>query len=333
MYIVLFANNHRMNNKIWLYLLVLVSILLVGWLLYKKNMIPRTSEGFTQSQPFILKSGNGIYDDFYTQIYDKINKPDTRVPSELKTIIDATQADYDHSVFLDIGSGTGKVVNELTELGYDAYGVDKSNAMIAYSEKKYPNAIVKCADAMDPMCFDKGVFSHIVCLYHTIYHFENKAALFRNCFFWLKPGGFLVLHLVDRKKFDVTPPAGKDPVFGPTVGKDPVFGPTVGKDPVFGHPQTYIEEHTKDALVKFNDFKYKVSYKMNPSTSNVLVTETFTDAHTRNVRQNEHTLYMEDMRDIINEVSYNGFIPHSKINMGALNGDENQYLYIFERSL
>ena len=302
-------------KKIWLHVLIILSILLVSILIFKQYQAsnPPRSEGFTQSQPFVMKTGENAYDDFYTNIYDVLNKPKRRVPYEIKTIVETTQADYDKSTFLDIGSGTGMVVNELTELGFDAYGIDKSNAMVDYSERKYPNAVYKCADAMDPMCFDKGVFTHITCLFFTIYQFENKVTFFRNCYFWLKPGGFLVIHLVDPKKFDVTPPAGKDVIFG--------------------SPKRYHELQSRDALVVFNDFKYKASYKYDDPDDHVVLTETFTDVNSNHIRQNEQTLYMESIKDIVNQASYNGFIPHSKIDLTSVTDDENQYLYFFERSL
>ena len=298
-------------RKIWLKLLILLSIMLLLLFLYKKTGNSYRNEGFTQNQNFMLKYNDKIYDDFYAEVYDKINKPHTRTPYEINTIIKMTQVD-NKSNFLDVGSGTGYVVNELTELGYSAYGVDKSSAMVDYSSNKYPETLIKCGDVKDPMLYDKNVFSHVLCLYYTIYQFKNKIEFFKNSYFWIKPGGYLILHLVDRKKFDVNVPASKHVLFG--------------------SPQSFKDTRCTDSLVDFDGFKYKCSYKFHDSKETT-VTETFTDSLTGNVRQNEQTLYMEDIEDIISMTSYVGFIPHGKVDLKESSKDENQFLYVFERPM
>ena len=55
---------------------------------------------------------------------------------------------------------------------------------------------------MDFMNFDAQSFTHITCLYFTIYYIKDKTRLFKNCYDWLKPGGYMVLHLVNRNMFD-----------------------------------------------------------------------------------------------------------------------------------
>jgi len=44
-------------------------------------------------------------------------------------------------------------------------------------------------------------------------------------------------------------------------------------------------------------------------------------------------MYMEKLDTILKLATDNGFILHGKVNMKNSNGDENQYLYILERSL
>lgn len=293
-------------------LILLLSTLAIGVILFKKYNKKYESEAFTQDKPFVAKYNENIYDNFYSEIYDTINIPGRRIPKELKMIIDNTQAS-EKSVFLDVGCGTGYTVKELTELGYDAYGIDNSKAMIEYSEKNYPDILVKKGDVMDAMSFEKGVFSHILCLYYTLYHFKDKRTFFRNCYFWLKPGGYLVVHLVDKHKFDATVPAAINPIFGA--------------------PRRFKEEQSRDSIVQFYDFKYKSNYKFSQNTNEVTLTETFTDKLSNKTRQNEQTLYMEDLQEIIAIANANGFIPHSKFDLKNINFDEDQYLYIFERSL
>jgi hypothetical protein len=70
--------------------------------------------------------------------------------------------------------------------------------------------------------------------------------------------------------------------------------------------------------------------------------EKFIDNDTKHVRQNEHTLYMDDIDSIIGMAIKVGFSLKGKMNMAKVQkkpaihlqnpyADENQYLYIFER--
>ena len=298
-----------MKYNTWINILLLLSILFILVIIYKKTYIKLKSfDGFTQKENFVLNKEDKIYDDFYTVIYDKISIPHRHVPFEIKTVLKTTDANIENSIILDIGSGTGFLVSQLTELGYKAYGLDKSEAMVNYSTKKYPNISVKNEDAMNTICYEKNTFSHIFCVYYTIYSIKERIDFFRNCYYWLKPGGYLILHLIDPLKFDTTPPCGKDPIFG--------------------SPKRYIENNSNDSIVLFDDFKYKVSYNYNKKRKEAIMTESMTDIQTNRVRQNEQTLYMEEIKIILSELNYCGFISHAKFEYSE---DKNQFLYIIER--
>jgi SAM-dependent methyltransferase len=303
----------KWSSHIWLKLLILMSIVVVGFLLYKKYYPTVYSEGFSQNERFVAKYNDQIYDEFYSEVYDDLNKPNRRIPYEIQSILKQTQSDTSNSRFLDIGSGTGGVVDALAKKGYEVVGLDKSKDMIEHAEQKYPSAQYVLGDVMEPLTFEKTSFSHVLCLYHTIYQFSDKVAFFRNCHHWLKPGGYLVVHLVDRDHFDTTVPAAKNILFG--------------------SPRRFYEDRITDSVMNFKDFKYKVSYQFDKNTHHVAVLETFVDHETSNVRQNEQTLYMEEINDIITTANYCGFIPHGKIDLAPTTDDKYQFLYIFERIL
>ena len=296
----------------WSRILILIIIIFLGLMIYKhfKGEIV-FHEGFTQNGRFVLKHNTDIYDDFYANIYESVNPPVERISYEIKTICSITQAD-DNSVFLDIGSGTGYLVNELTELGFQTYGIDNSKAMIDYSEKKYKNAVVKQGDVLDSMVYEKSTFSHILCLYFTIYEITDKSLFFKNCYFWLQPGGYLILHLVDNTKYN---PIKKS--------KDmrPIKNYTGNNN---------ISSNT--AVYDYNDFKYKTDYELNKSGV-VTITETFTDSQTDKIRQNETNLHIESLETIIGISKKYGFISHGCIDLTQENGDKFQYIYFLERAL
>jgi SAM-dependent methyltransferase len=297
----------------WLKILLFLSILFIFLFIYKKITRLREPEGFVQKEKFLVKYNKDIYDPFYVEIYDEINKTTDRIQKELSIITQLTQADYDHSHFLDIGSGTGYAVNELKELGYNTFGVDQSQAMIDYSEKKYPLSQYKCGNVEEPMLFEKGVFTHVLCLYYTIYQFKDKVSLFRNCYHWLQPGGYFILHLVEPEKFDPTKLSSN-------------------QQTILGSPKRINDERKMDSIVDFTHFQYKSSYQKRGETE-IIQTESFKDKETNHIRQNEQVLYMEKIQDIISSAIYSGFTLKSKVDLKSSMMDANQYLYFFERML
>ena len=302
----------KTTNKMWVRLLMILGILLCLVIVYNKSNPTARQEGFEQSSTFVLQQNNNIYDRFYVDKYDKIMKPEERVVFETNAIVEMTQPTYD-SVFLDIGSGTGHLVNSLQYKGYRVFGMDKSEDMVKYCTRKYPQSEIVCKDATsDPMAFDHNTFSHIICTGGTIYEMPDKEAFFKNCYSWLIPNGYLILHLVDRNKFDTIIPAAK-----PTL---------------LTNPQKLVKNRITKSSVDFPTFSYDANYAFTPNNTKVVLTETFSNKN-GHIRQNENTLYMDNIDTILKIAMRRGFIVHAKVNMEKQNGDENQFIYILERSM
>jgi ubiquinone/menaquinone biosynthesis C-methylase UbiE len=296
------------HSKTLLYILVFLSLAAIVFQIYKAA-IPKL-EGFAQIEKFVLKKDNAAYDDFYAKIYDSIHLPDARIDKELVKIMDATSATED-SVFLDVGCGTGCATNSLIKSDHIAFGVDKSVAMVNIAKSKYGDSLpVKQGDVCEPMLFEPRTFSHILCLYFTIYEIQDKSVFFTNCRYWLKNGGQLILHLVDKKQFNTVVP--------------------VGHPALVDNPQKYVKERITKTNVDFGDFKYQAKYDIPEKCTKAEMCETFTDLATQNRRQNNITLYMEDANDIIKMAQRCGFSLHGRIDMGEIINDEYQYLYILE---
>jgi len=277
------------SNTFLLYFLILLSSLYILYFFYKKQNKCHIHEGFTQKERFIVKTDSNIYDDFYAQIYDVIHKPVSRVNYELIQIINETQPSVKKSVFLDIGSGTGETVYRLKELEYRAYGIERSIAMIRVSKQKYPHLHIIHGDIMDPMKYEKDTFTHILCTYFTIYSIQDKELFFRYCFSWLKPGGFLILHLVDRNKFNMN------------------F--IIDKQHVKSEPYDIFNlSNNTDKTVKFNGAKYESSYNNENIGKNVAVwKERFTDTQTGKIRENEHNFFIDSNETILSYAKTCGF--------------------------
>lgn len=301
----------RNPNKLWTRMLLITGSILIIVILYNKVILSNSHEGFDQESKFIIKSDLAIYDNFYVELYDKIYKPELQTNFIIEKVVNMTMPSIEKSVFLDIGSGTGTITNEIHKLGYQIYGIDKSQGMVDYCLEKYPDLLIKCDDIMKPMIYDRNTFTHVLCTNMGIYYFQDKKAFFRNCYFIMKPNSYIILHLVDRNKFDPIIQAGKP------VGID---------------SQEYADIRITNTVIDFTDFKYKASYDFSKTVQTVL-TETLTDNLTHNVRQNELTLYIENIDDILKIAQANGFIVHGQVNMLDCIGDKNQYMFVLERTL
>ena len=85
------------------------------------------------------------------------------------------------TTILDIGCGTGHHVGKFTEQGFNTLGLDISNAMITQAKSIYPNGNFQQGDALNSSIFSFNTFTHILCIYFTIYYFEDKNLFLQNC--------------------------------------------------------------------------------------------------------------------------------------------------------
>jgi ubiquinone/menaquinone biosynthesis C-methylase UbiE len=95
------------------------------------------------------------------------------------------------SKVLDVGCGAGQVVGELNRRGYEAWGVDISDAMVAYAHEHYQANRFRTAD-IEQLPFADNTFDGILCLGVLEYLSRDEAAL-REMWRVLKPGGRAVI--------------------------------------------------------------------------------------------------------------------------------------------
>ena len=306
----LFSKDPR---KYWLQYVILLAVAMLCILLFKGQDLSPYYEGFVQDRPYVFKQNTDANDEFYAEIYDQLQNPDERNSYVLDKTIEMTQPTLRNSVFLDIGSKTGSFLNLLHERGFKATGLEPSQAMVKYSQNRNPKMSLKCGSIEQPMTFDKGSFTHVISNGLTFYEFQDKRQFFQNCMFWLTPGGYLILHLVDPERFDPIIPGGK-----PAILKS---------------PQLYSSKRITDTMIDFIDFKYKAGFDFSDwsNNQNVRLKETFTDELTKNVRENEFNYKMEPLQEVLKMASANGFIVQGQVNLSNCTGDAHQYLVILER--
>lgn len=279
-------------------LLVLLCLLLV------RNHKP-LRETFTNHNDKFIYKNKELYDDFYSGIYDDLVHNQRKNEFEVGEIMKYVKKGQ----ALDIGSGTGYHVKQLTKNGLDCMGIDSSKSMIKHAKVKFPQQKFVYGDVLKPMHFQPNAFDLITCLYFTVYYIKDKEQLFKNVSLWLKPGGYFVLHLVDKHKFNPMVPAG-----------DPF---------VVISPQNYTDKRINDTTVHFDNFKYKSNFMLSDKNKAVFK-EYFKFKDSNRVRQNDHVFYMENQKAIVQLVKNVGLKLVDVIDMAPCAYD-NQYLYVFKK--
>lgn len=286
-------------------ILFFVAILLILSLLFKQNQREGMTGG-TGDERFVFKQGNAIYDSFYADIYDYLVFNKIKNDYEVGMILNQTSPN-EKSVIADIGCGTGHQVNDLHSHSLEVIGIDVSPSMIEKAKSNYPDIAsqFRVGDGLDGALFRDMSLTHVLCLYFTIYYMENKSSFFHNCYNWLMPGGYLVVHLVDKYKFDPILPPG-----------NPLY---------IVSPQKYAKERITTTKITFNDFVYNSNFKLQNDMATFDERFKFNNGH---VRKQEQRLYMEDLPTIVSMAQDCGFDLHAKIDLVKC-AYENQYLYVF----
>jgi SAM-dependent methyltransferase len=296
---------------IWGKIIIIVMILLLFVVIfneYKNKM--KNKEGFQQANGFVFKDGPELYDDFYANIYDHLVFNNVKNEYEIGQIINSTKP-TEESIILDIGCGTGNHVSSLNRDGYKTIGMDNSEAMVKKAKEIYPDLDFVQGDALNAMEFQPSSFTHILCMYFTIYYFKDKELFFNNAMKWLMPGGHLVVHIVDRDMFDpILPPA------------NPLLMLT---------PQRYAKERITSSSIVFQEFKYYANFEYNKKENRADFVEKFKNKDTGKIfRKQEHHFYMEPESKILEIARDAGFIVAGKVDLIKA-GYEYQYLYVFQK--
>jgi len=289
--------------------------LLVYRFMYKKTITNK--EGFTSNN--IITNNTGIYDKFYSQIYDKIFTDVKKSSFEIANIVEGSIKRIDDPFpkeevkFLDAGCGTGITSSIIGKL-YPVTCVDKSVDMLEVAKTRQSEGMKLLeGDIKDRSMFKANSFTHIMCLYFTMYYFENIDHIFENFSKWVRPNGFVIIHLVDKKAFDpVAPPSS------PFILAD---------------PQSYLEKRKTDSVIVFNNFTYKSDFKLLGKNKGTF-TETFEyndkDKGNRKDRTQQHTFHMYDKATYVNVAEKYGFVLQ-KIEPQTFSGYGHHYLFIFRK--
>lgn len=282
-------------------ILIILIVILIVTLLFK-NM--SNKEYFEQQQDFLFKTNpKDIYDDAYASVYDYLTFDHIKNEYEIGAIINSTKPNS-FSKILDIGSGNGHHVANMSQNNLEVMGIDISPSMIKQSKKQYPKYDFKVADASDPNILSANTYTHILCLQNTIYYFKNKFDFFKNCMKWLMPGGYLIVHIIDRDK-----------ILNNLTYNKKLFTNTNDK---------YISKTSQGQV------SYSSDFKLDKHTNTATFTENIKYKNNNKIRTNKHTLYVNTINSITQEAMRSGLILHEIVDLLGCQY-EYEYLYIFTK--
>ena len=271
-------------------------------------------------------NNDDIYDDYYVEKYDKIFKNNYKNNFQIKFINNLAK-NYDNNFILDIGSGTGNHVNELGKK-YNIVGIDKSKSMVNISKKKFPKSKFYNQDILDNNELEFDSFTILICLNYTFYFISQKNIFFDNCYKLLQDNGILILHLVDKSKFN------------------PIYYNDNHSNKILYNPNNYNNNINK-YIIKTNNIEYLLEYELinidetisekknNKSYNDNLLNipyleykETFKHTDSDFIRKQTIFMYLLSIKHIISLAKSKGFQLHQKVQIKDF---QNEFLYVFKK--
>lgn len=263
-----------------------------------------------------------IYDDFYASIHDKLTQHTSRLQSQVAMLLHewSQQIPKDQMVIMDGGSGTGVVACQMAKDGVgQIIAVDKSPAMMRYAQKtilpattltetQRQNIDWRQSDLLNPSTCRPAELSHAALFYFTIYYIRDIDTLFKNLFTWIKPGGHLMVEVVNKYKFEAVLDSSN-----PWVAFS---------------PQKYAKERITKSKVAFDKFDYEAEFDLEDPRAEFKEVFHFKDG---SKRHHKHVLWMPSIENIIQRAKENGFEYKKYIEMTPF-GFPYAYMLMFRRS-
>lgn len=278
-------------------------------------------EGFTDvQQKETYLNSDELYDSFYASVYDQLTQSQRITEQKVMMIVTEwkkTGALMEHVEVVDAGCGTGVACISLAKMNMKSVlGIDKSKAMIERAQtftldqskltaEQKSLITFREGDLLNPSVIGGGAVTHAICLYFTIYYLPDKEAFFRNMFLWVKPGGELVVEVVNKYKFD--------PMLD---SASPWIGFSL---------QKYSKERVTESKVTFDKFEYAAKFDLQDPGAEFRETFRFKDGK---VRRQRHRFVMPPIDEIAKMAQVAGWT-YTKFLDLTLIGFEYSYLLFF----
>jgi SAM-dependent methyltransferase len=263
------------------------------------------------------------YDKFYATVYNKIFQHDKLVQAEAAIALQewSKENKKDKLRILDVCCGTGVATCLFVKQGVQqATGLDKSVAMLNYAkdvimpattltEEQKQRIDWRNGDAYGPMACQAYEFTHACMFFFSIYYFKELDVLFKNLAFWVKPGGGLIIEVVNKHKFEPVPD---------------VANPWIAVS-----PQKHTKERITTSKAVFDKFDYDTEFVLEGDNAEFKETFKFSDGK---VRRQKHILYMPSITKIVSAATEQGWKYDKFMDLQFL-GFNYGYLLFFTRKV
>jgi SAM-dependent methyltransferase len=263
------------------------------------------------------------YDTFYATVYNKIFQHDKLVQAEAAIALqDWNKSEKSGKMrILDVGCGTGVAAAFFAKQGAEQVtGLDKSVAMLNYAKDVVVPATTltdeqkqrldwRSSDAYGPMSCQASEFTHACLLFFSVYYFQDLDVLFKNLALWIRPGGGLVIEVVNKHKFEPVPD---------------VANPWIAVS-----PQKHTKERITTSAAAFDKFDYDTKFILEGNNAEFKETFKFKDG---NVRRQKHTLFMPSITKIVSVAAEQGFAYDKFMDLQIV-GFNYGYLLFFTRKV
>ena len=176
-------------------LLIILLIIIILSCIFKKYNNIESFEDYSVN----LNNVDEIYAKLYNIVFNEKLILDYDVDKIKKTLTK-------ESVILDAGTGTGKYFEYFFK-NYKIVGVDLSKELLKYAKIRCPIGDFMIGNLKNSELYPSKKFSHVLCLLDTMYHndYKSQAIILENFHKWLKPDGYLFLHVFNYKKLIPSP--------------------------------------------------------------------------------------------------------------------------------
>ena len=273
----------------------------------------------TNSGSYSSSNDDNIFNTEYIKLYDNVIMDTDKDSKSIDYIMQKTNIS-DQGMVVNIGCKTGWINNYLKQnYGVNSIGLDRSSYMIDTCRNKHSDIDFNVfnIDTLDTININHNQpISHIICLNMEIYHIDNLEYFFTQCYKLLERNGYLILNLVDHKKYNNTSVYSRINHF---------------------NPNDLSIKKVNDSVIKFNDIVYNTRYRVFPNdfgNDTVWFTETIENLNDNSVHENIHNFNAISNKEIENIAYRNNFklvnIIDIQFDLG-LSHYNNEYLYIFKK--
>lgn len=378
---ILFRSDHPDNEwqqRLFFMSLLLVLVLLVKYFLpdsIKQSLFPfqttNAHEGFEQRDPYVLQTQHNAYDAFYADVYEVLHPSDTSFIQSLVTYVEnETQPSKEKSTFLDIGCGSGQLLDELSHREYKVTGIEisKSMSQTQFQTQNQNKYTIKTANVLTtPNHYEEEDFSHILCIGPTtLYEIcstphhangqkpsnlqirENLKRLIKNTQKWLRRGGYFIVQIEPLEDLStwIQETGGKTTYYPfykkvshPEMNRSQIDFSDVEYTLSFTPPLPYLPSTNLLTTQSQTQQHYEDDHGLKPVIEEIphcaqcaVVKETFVNKITQKVRENEWHLYspFESTEDLIRYVIQQGFGLTKAMGVTNLAG-KTPRIYLFQK--